>query len=411
MSKELKKAFIGLSDIASVIDNWGAGFEENNIKTLKGSMYYQHPIQNSKLHFVIEKYQIGYFRPGRISVRLKPWLDNLVIDYYFRKAIRECDIFVFFWSSFNSDFSDYKILKEKGKKIITVFVGDDIRWEPAMKQEFENNNLTPFQYAGYDYSVNSLGKKLTFLRVAEKYSDLIFSQPNMSQLSLKPYHNLFIPMSLHDIKEKSQQRKHPVIVHAPTSIGKGTHYIEPIIERLKNEGLVFEYKRIQNVPRKEAMSIYANSDIIIDQLLLPGGGGLAHEGLAMGKVVLTLMAYSKYDQKKPNHCPLVDVSKETLYEVLKDLITNQIKRSEIAVKGRSYIEKYHMPKILIENILNHLNGSKLMDPDFYPTFFREDFIPESKEALLEYNKWNQYVADCDWYKKNIVPGEREGLLF
>ena len=56
MSREFKKAFIGLSDIASVIDNWGAGFEENNIKTLKGSMYYQHPIQNSKLHFVIEKY-------------------------------------------------------------------------------------------------------------------------------------------------------------------------------------------------------------------------------------------------------------------------------------------------------------------------------------------------------------------
>ena len=86
MSREFKKAFIGLSDIASVIDNWGAGFEENNIKTLKGSMYYQHPIQNSKLHFVIEKYQIGYFRPGRISVRLKPWLDRLVVDYYFRKA-------------------------------------------------------------------------------------------------------------------------------------------------------------------------------------------------------------------------------------------------------------------------------------------------------------------------------------
>ena len=52
-----------------------------------------------------------------------------------------------------------------------------------------------------------------------------------------------------------------------------------------------------------------------------------------------------------------------------------------------------------------------MNPDFYPTFFREDFISESKEALVEYNKWNQYVANCDWYKKNIVPGKRAGLLF
>ena len=54
MSQKYLKTFIGLSDIASSIDNWSFGFQANNIKTLKGSMYYQDPIQNSKLHFVVE---------------------------------------------------------------------------------------------------------------------------------------------------------------------------------------------------------------------------------------------------------------------------------------------------------------------------------------------------------------------
>jgi hypothetical protein len=52
-----------------------------------------------------------------------------------------------------------------------------------------------------------------------------------------------------------------------------------------------------------------------------------------------------------------------------------------------------------------------MKPDFYPTFFRDNFIPESEEAAAVYNKWNNYVKDCDWYKKHVKTGERAGLSF
>jgi hypothetical protein len=408
-----KKAFIGLSDIASFINDWNYGFIQNNIYTLKGSRDYQAGIQNSKLDFVLKKKQdiIPYFRPRRISVKVINWWGKKIENYYFKKAVKECDIFLFIWSSFKDDFSDYKYLKGKGKKIITILVGDEVRWEPAMKQEFKCSNLSAYEYNQYDYSINALNCRLNFLRVVEKYSDIVLSQPNIMQLSLKPYHNLHIPIISKDYLEKKNQNIKPIIVHAPTSIGKGTQYIEPIIERLKKEGFDFEYKRIQNIPRAKALNIYANADIILDQILLPGGGKLAYEGLAMGKVVLTLMAYDKYDQHKPQDCPLIDINENNLYDILKKIIPDVILRNEIAAKGRPYIEKYHDPIKIVKKILDQLDENIFNTPDFTPTFFREQFIPESKEALVEYNKWNQYVADCDWYKENVKPGEREGLVF
>jgi len=408
-----KKVFIGLSDIASFIDDWGAGFKENNIRTLKGSVSLQMPVQNSKLDFVIQRVQdkIGYFKPRRISVRLKPWWNKKVEAYFFEKAVKECDIFIFIWQSFKQDFSDYKYLKEKKKKIITIFVGDDVRWFEAAKQEFNLVNLPQIEYEDYDYTPIALTKKLMCLRTAEKYSDIILSQPNHSQLSLRPYNNISLPIIAENYSENSRQRSIPILVHAPTSVGKGTNLIEPVIEQLKKDGLVFEYKRIENMPRKMALEVYRNADIIIDQLLTPGGGKFSHEGLALGKVVLTLMAYDRYDQKKPKECPIVDVNGDNLYNVLKQLIPDQPKRANIASKGRPYIEAFHNPKQIVADLLVQLDNLDNHSPDFLPVFFRERFQSESPEATKVYNEWTSTVRNCDWYKRSITPGERAGLIF
>jgi hypothetical protein len=408
------KIFIGLADIASFIDDWAYGFEANNCDVLKGSKYNQAPIQTSKVDFSIQKTKdkIGFFRPGKISVFVKPLWDSLVEKYYFNKSLRECDVFFFIWETFKSDFSDLKKIKNKNKKIVTIFVGDDVRWYYAMKQEFLKYDLMPIEYENYDYSINGLKEKLTFLRNIEKYSDVIYTQPCALQLALRPYQNLFIPINPSEFLYKPKQNKKPLLIHAPTSLSKGTKYVELAVEKLKIDGIDFDYKCLKNVPREIALEEYANADIILDQLLIPGGGKLAYECLAMGKVVVTFMAYGKYEQNKPKDCPLVDANKENLFFILKDLINNYEKRTFIASQGLPYIQKYHNSKQICADILEDLKKTnKQISADFTPTFFREEFIPESKEALVEYNKWNQYVADCDWYKETVKSGEREGLVF
>lgn len=407
------KVFLGLSDIASFIEDWDYGFKQNGFTTYRGTIDYQTKFQTSEIDFTIKKVQdkVSYFKPGRISVWFKPWWDKLIKKYYFNKALKSCDYFVFFWNTFNYTCEDLEILKRKNKKIVFILVGDEVRWQPAMQQDFESNYLPIIEYSNYDYSMNGLNNKLIYLRNAEKHGSVLMSQPNMSQLMLRPYYNLLIPILYHKFSELPIQNKIPVIVHAPTSVGKGSKYVEPVLNQLKDEGVQFEYVKIENMPRENALKIYEGSDIIIDQLLTPGGGKLAHEGLAMGKVVLTLMGHGKYDQKKPTECPLVDVDQNNLYDVLKELIVNVNKRQEIASKGRPYIEKYHNPKKIVKEVLDAIENPQHNKPDFYPTFFRDKFIPESEESINVYNKWTKYVSDCDWYKQYVKPGNRNGLVF
>jgi hypothetical protein len=412
--RDTQKVFIGLSDIASFIRDWKYGFKKNNINTLTGSNYYQAPSQNSNLDFVIEKQidKIGYFKPRRISTLFKTWWDRKVRAYYYRKAVNTCDTFLFFWETFDENYNDFELLKRKNKKIIIVFVGDDVRWEPAMQQEFLHFGISVIEYDNYDYSMIALERRLRFIRTAEKYADLIISQPNAMQLSLRPYYNINIPILTEEFTESKCQRVRPKIVHAPSDTRfKGTEYVELTIAKLKSEGIEFDYFRVQNKSRAEALKIYQDSDIIVDQLLAPGGGKLAYECLAMGKVVLTAMGSKKYDQKKPEECPLIDVNPNSLYEVLKSLILDHPKRVELAAKARPYIEKYHNSKLITRRILDHLNGTELMEVDFTPSFYKDVFIPESKESIPVYNKWTDFVKDCDWYKNSILPGTRNGLIF
>lgn len=408
-----RKVFIGLSDIASFIEDWDYGFKQNGYDTYKGSLNYQSPFQTSKLDFVIKKGQDLFpaIFPEKITSKLKTWWDKWVKEYYFNRALKECEIFVFIWNTFYHDCSDLKRIREKNRKIIIVFVGDEIRWEPAMKQEFFSLGLPIIEYKDYDFSDNSLIKKLQYLRLSERYANVLLSQPNISQLAIKPYSNLFIPVIAERFKEVSKQNSVPHIVHAPTSTGKGTRFIEPTINRLIAEGLQFTYERIENVPREAALKIYEKADIIIDQLLTPGGGKLAHEGLAMGKIVLTLMAYDNYDQKKPSECPLVDVNEKNLYNTLKGLIPNHNLRSEIAAKGRPYIEKFHNPKNIIADALKRSDDIKFDSNIYQPKFFREEFVPENENLKRVYNKWTETVMDCDWYKTFVKSGERDGLIF
>ena len=354
-----------------------------------------------------------YFKPRRISVKLKAIWDKKVDSYIYKKALKECDVFIFFWNTFYNDFSDLKKLKEANKTIINVFVGDDVRWFYSMKQELEGYQLAPIEYdEEYDYSIIALEQKLKYLRTAEKYSDFIFSRLDQAQLELRPYYrwNMMVPVK--KFKDNSKQRKvKPVVAHAPSyRSGKGTSYVLEVFDQLKKDGIDFEPLLIENVPNLLAIEMYGNADILIDQLLCPGAGKLATEALASGTIVLGNMAYEIYPQKNPKDCPIIDVNPKTLYSKLKEIILDYEFREKHAKKGRPYVEKYLDVDRFTQTVIDLVSGNE-MPFDYKPTFFRENFIPESPEALSLYNSWTDTVKECTWYKKNIVSGERKGLKF
>lgn len=409
------RIFLGLNNVASMFIDLKEAFKVLGVDTFIVNKGVTNQIINHYSDFTIEKAKnrVTYFKPRRISTHVKSWWNRNVDKYVLKKAIKECDVFIFFWDTIMYDYSDLAEIKKAGKIIIPVFVGDDVRWYHSMKQEFVSYQMHPIEYeAEYDTSIVGLERRLRYLRNAEKYADFIFSRLDQAQLQLRPYYrwNMMVPCK--KIIEQTNQRKiKPIVAHAPSHRNvKGTQYVLAAFERLKKEGVDFEPLLIENVSNPEAIKMYANADILIDQLLCPGAGKLATEGLASGTIVMGHMAYDRYPQKNPNDCPIIDVNPDTLYEKLKELILNYDFRKEHAKKGRPYSEKHLEVNIFCKKVLALINNEKI-EFDYTPNFYRDTFIPESAEAKKVYNKWNNYVSDCDWYKKSIVPEERAGLLF
>lgn len=409
-----KKIFIGLSNISSIIPSLVYGFEKLNFKTLTAVHTITSPIITTQIDYNFSKmkrYWFGGLRPRSLQFKLQEYFkpENRI----WRKAKKECDTFIFIWDSFKKDFSDYEILKKEGKTIITLFVGSDIRWYNAMKQHFISLNLEPIKYESYDLSLNHLETKLRYLRTVEKYSDAIFSMPTQSQLGLRPYQYFNFPCIIEKIPHNPFQRKIPHIIHAPSDRKiKGTETILKAIDILKNEGLSFEFELLENIPNEVIIEKYADADIVVGQLSkVLGKQGV--EVLSCGTVLATgLSRECVLSDVYLKENPAVHIDINNIVEKLRFLILNYDVRVELAQKGRAFTEKYHDVKLFCNHILQAVNTSYDKKNNYvHPLFFREDYIPESKEAINIYNNWTNYVSDCDWYKKNIKSGERSGLVF
>jgi len=410
----MKKIFIGTVNIAGQISLLEDGFKALGYEVVT-VVHNNQEMFDLKASYNISKMKGISFR----GIRPRKFQDYLNINFGKKKRlldilIKECDIFIYMWSGISDFLLDFEILKKANKKIVTLNVGGDVRWYSAMKQEFEKYGLELMKYSEDEkWNKYNLEKKLRMLRYCEKYADLIFSAPNQAQLALRDYFVFSVPVPPDLINsEYKAQKEIPKIVHAPTYMTfKGTDIIIDTLNKLLNEGIRFDFQLVTNIINNNALKIYEEADIIIDQLYAVGGGKLAREGLALGKVVVSAMGrQNNYDQGIISKAPIVDVNSQNLYFKLKKLILNKELRERIALKGKKFIIESHSPVKLAERIIELLNNPDIK-PDIKPSFFRYEFIPENKSYAKVYNKWTKFVSDCDWYKNNVKPGKRNGLEF
>ena len=411
----INNAFVGLMDIASLIKEYHDGLLGNGIQVTSAIFKRNHIAQSSSATYDLTNFPRPFYRGVRPRI-LQTYLQdhwNLPKNRVFKKIFTSNDLFLFIDSSFYTDYSDIIKIKRAGKKIISIFTGDDCRWYGAMKQEFEKYGMQVIDYPeGYDFSNSSMERRLSYLRYCEKYSDAIFSLPNQAQLALRPYFSWRLPLNVDKLPVDTNQNSIPRIIHAPTSRAfKGTRYIIDAIERLKGDGIKFDFELVEGLSNEAAIQKYLHSDIIISQVMCPSGGRLALEGLAMGKIVLSKMGFdSGYDEKFPAPCPIIDVSPSTIYQQLKEIIPNLEFRKRRAIEGPAYIRDNFNPTKVVAAMLNTLNNTSSV-PDFYPNFFRDQFVPENREAAEIYNKWNRFVSNCPWYAETVGSCNRDGLNF
>lgn len=342
------------------------------------------------------------------KVALKLRTTTPVFDGFISKKIFDAhDVFIFIWAGeyLMRNGKDLELLKQKGKKIVSILVGSDVRYPEAFQQEFNTDTVGwPAKYKKSFSHYNQV------IRKVELYSDLIFSVPDQAGLAIRSYDHFPIPLIQERYQFNWPDNDVPVVVHAPSAPAlKGTDIILDTLDQLKNEGVKFNLHFIKNMKNRELIELLQKADVLVDELVLNGPGILSFEAMLCGCAVAT-----HYYDKSPDcfRPPVCSIDKENIYAVVKKLLTDKEFRKQKAFEGRAYAEKNNNVVIIVKNILNKLSAKEKSN-DYQPLFFRDHFrLPEGKTISTLDKKLTQEVAK-QWmpdFEQHKVSLEARGLI-
>lgn len=127
---------------------------------------------------------------------------------------------------------------------------------------------------------------------------------------------------------------------------KGTRAILAAVDRLRAEGLPVRLHFVEGVASRDMKYLQVQADIIVDQLLFGRYGAQARECLMLGKPVVGNLTWDPATEDEEtaqclSECPIVHATVDTIYEVLKDLVTAPEKLAEIGRRSREYALHWH----------------------------------------------------------------------
>jgi glycosyltransferase involved in cell wall biosynthesis len=415
----MSKIFLGTTDIAGQLSDFKNGYERLGHKTFVFVYDKREHFNESKysvaLHNLFPKFLYKY----KLLKKVFTLLFLIPVKYaVFLWAAVSCDVFHFMWFLEKENRLYFRLLKLLNKKIIVSFVGSDIRWIPLWIQEFRQRGISlPDESLLMENTIRQksrIGEKLRYVRTCEKYADLILSIPEQGQLQLRPYFNFLLPVDFNNIQFRPPVNYKPVVAIGVTepNFKNSASTINMVNEFRASSNLDFELIIIQNKTHAEALELLSKSDIFVYSPYVSGPGKFGIEALAAGAVLLT--GYEDAFYNMAEHPPLVKVTPENFIEKLSYFLSHTEERNELAVRGRAWVEKFANIDWICSDILAKLSD-KNIPPEYYPSFFRDHarFTSrwDEKEACEICNRWTGYVSRCAWYKPNIKPGLRDGLIF
>jgi hypothetical protein len=141
------------------------------------------------------------------------------------------------------------------------------------------------------------------------------------------------------------------IVHAPTNrAAKGSAHILAALERLRStHGERFEVQLIEGVPYDDALRMYAQADLIVDQILVGWYGALAVETMLMGKAVIARIAredlkFIPAQMARDVVEAVIDAEPATIEETLRRCIEDREFVRRRIDAGAAYARRWHDPR-------------------------------------------------------------------
>jgi hypothetical protein len=393
------RIFLGLTDVANITANYAKGFRVLGHQVFSAVWNKGYFYTDSEYDLIIDNRKPGTKYGNNILAYLK-----ITVQMAQLARALNCDLFIMYAPAVLPTHLYYPILKSLGKKIITVFLGSDIRYWYAFAEEMKSFGVQDEMLPFFEYARNRSGgsywDKLRTVKVAEKYSDLIISDPDCGQLQTRPYMRSNVPLDLSEYRFNVPGRIKPLILHAPSvPEAKGTDIIINVIKELKEEGLKFEFQLIEEMPNGELRELLSGSDIVIDQLYSATIGTLSAEAMATGNAVF--VRYMSDFSKIPPDCPAINVNVFSLKDSLREIILDVDQRKALAYRGRTYAETFNDHIKICKNLLTWLSQKDNINYDFQPTFYKNFHLPEK---VLKDEKREKSRKRYDFFRMLLSTG-------
>ena len=262
---------------------------------------------------------------------------------------------------------EFKFIKKKNKKIICIFLGNDIRSPKKMLEyatEHDIDVAATYYYltAKYRLSLEYEKYKEKLANASELCADLIYNAP----IDQKSYFNkptlpiFYIYPDKKFIKNDVKYSNINLIkiVHAPSSpITKGTQLVRAAIKKLKVEGYCFEYVELINVSNDKVMTALKSTHIVLNEFyaLVPGIFGI--EAMANHCALLT-SADCRIETSLPKDS--YDVWKTTryweVYDNIKLMLDNPYLIKEYADRGFEWTKRNCSYSVIREKLNKDISG-------------------------------------------------------
>lgn len=283
----------------------------------------------------------------RLTAGLLAPLRYDVLHYYFGRTLLH-------WDDYGADnrfpFLDLKLAKRLGRRVFFTLQGCDAR---IAGESNRRNAVTMCRRDGcsaYATCLAQLDAERRYLidNILPLADRVFYLNPELGHYVPR---GEFMPYANVDVEavapEPATPRTRPRILHAPSNETiKGSPLIETALAALaKWHG--FEYVAVRNMPHQEAMRLYRDADLVIDQVLAGWYGGFAVELMSMGKPVACYIRDEDLRFLPPGMraaLPVLRVDPRTLVDDLDRILSRRDDWAAVGAASRRYVLRWHHPR-------------------------------------------------------------------
>ncbi|MGO8691277.1 MAG: glycosyltransferase [Thermoguttaceae bacterium] len=269
-----------------------------------------------------------------------------VLHYYFGQSFFSCGDFRrpnWRW------FKDVDLAKRLGRKVFMTLQGCDVRLSDrsAARNEITMCGVGHCEAAAHCRAEQDAARRMLIQRILPRMDRVFVLNP---ELAWDVPGAEFLPYACVDVAALGvtppQTAGEITILHAPSDPAKkGTRFVRDAVERLGRH-FPIRFLQVSGLPHAEAMKLYPQADLVIDQVLGGWYGGFAVELMAMGKPVACYIRDEDLHFIPPAmaaQLPLLRVRPDTLEEDLRRAISLRAAWPAWGQQSRQFVLRWHHP--------------------------------------------------------------------